>query len=323
VAYAETCAAIASVMLAWRLLLATGEQRFADLIERTSLNGLLSGLALDGRGFFYSNPLHVRHGADAESGGPTSTRRRAWYPCACCPPNLMRFLASFPDLVATVDPGGLAIHQFVSGSIETDAPFGHVRLETRTDYPWDGVIDVEVVDAPGTEWALAVRVPAWCREGSVTVNGQQQRIEAGGEVTLTRPWRAGDRMRIDLVMSVRFTAADRRVDAVRGTVAVERGPLVYVVEEVDLPAGATLDGIELDTSAPPALAPLDPALPGVTLLDVAVAVRRPMSADGWPYREAATRDRAVGRSATIRAVPYFVWGNRGPGGMRVWLPRPD
>lgn len=323
-AYAETCAAIASVMLAWRLLLATGEPRFADLIERTSLNGLLSGLALDGRGFFYANPLHVRSGDEAEAEGPTSTQRRGWFPCACCPPNVMRFLASFPDLVATVDAGGLALHQFVSASIATDSPFGHVRLETRTDYPWDGALDIEVTEASGAEWTLAVRIPAWCREGSVTVDGEPRPLGAGAtELTLARAWRPGDRVHFQLEMPVRYTAADPRVDAVRGAVAVERGPLVYAIEEIDLPAGVTLDGMELDVSERPELAQPDPALPHVTLLDVPVRVRQAAEVAGLPYRDVAARDPATDRAATVRAVPYFAWGNRGPGGMRVWLPRSD
>jgi hypothetical protein len=323
VAYAETCAAIASVMLAWRLLLATGEQRYADLIERTSLNGLLSGLGLDGMAYFYANPLHVRRADGPGTRGPTSTRRRPWYPCACCPPNLMRFLATYPDLVATVDPAGLAIHQFVGGTIEVDAAFGHVRLDMRTEYPWDGTLGVTVVDAPGGEWTLSTRAPAWCRAGSVSVGGDVTPIEPGtGEVSLTRPWRNGDEMRIALEMPVRLTMPDRRIDAIRGTVAVERGPLVYAVEEADLPVGATLETIEADPATPPGIAAPDPALPGMTVVDVAVRVRDSDAPDGWPYRPASA-PAVVPRSATVRAVPYFAWGNRGPGGMRVWIPRPD
>jgi len=322
-AYAETCAAIASVMLAWRLLLATGEPRFADLIERTSLNGLLSGLGLDGRGFFYANPLQVRSGADPSASGPTSTRRRAWYPCACCPPNLMRFLATFPDLVATQADDGIAVHQLVTGSIVAEAPFGPVRLETRTDYPWDGAIEIRVVDAPAAEWTLAVRIPAWCQEGTVTVDGRTEPIIPGaGEVTLTRAWSAGDSVDIRLGMPVRYTAADPRIDAVRGAVAVERGPLVYAVEEADVPEGATLDSIEIDPSEPPALADPDPALPGMTLVDLPARIRSQADDHGWPYGDAAHRaSRDSAAPAMVRAVPYFAWGNRGAGGMRVWLPR--
>jgi DUF1680 family protein len=324
VAYAETCAAIGSVMLAWRLLLATGEQRYADLIERTSLNGLLSGLALDGMGYFYANPLHVRHGDDDRTRGPTSTRRRPWYPCACCPPNLMRFLATFPDLVATLDPAGLAIHQFASGTIEADAPFGHVRIEMQTDYPWEGAIDVRVVDAPGGEWTLSARVPAWCRTGSVAVDGEVVPIEPGSDqVSFTRSWRAGDNLRIGLDMPTRITSPDRRIDAVRGTVAVERGPIIYAVEEVDLPARASLETIEVDLETQPGIAAPDPALPGLTLVELAVRVREQDEPGHWPYGEASARAVPAPRSTVIRAVPYFAWGNRGPGGMRVWLPRLD
>jgi hypothetical protein len=235
----------------------------------------------------------------------------------------MRFLATYPDLVATVDPAGLAIHQFVGGTIEVDAAFGHVRLDMRTEYPWDGTLGVTVVDAPGGEWTLSTRAPAWCRAGSVSVGGDVTPIEPGtGEVSLTRPWRNGDEMRIALEMPVRLTMPDRRIDAIRGTVAVERGPLVYAVEEADLPVGATLETIEADPATPPGIAAPDPALPGMTVVDVAVRVRDSDAPDGWPYRPASA-PAVVPRSATVRAVPYFAWGNRGPGGMRVWIPRPD
>jgi DUF1680 family protein len=324
VAYAETCAAIASVMLSWRLLLATGEQRYADLIERTSLNAVLPALGLDGRHFFYANPLQVRSGEAGESRGPTSTRRRPWFPCACCPPNLMRFLATYPDLVATLGDGGLAIHQFASGAIETDAPFGRVRLDVDTAYPWSGTIDLTVADAPGEAWTLALRVPAWCRAGSVSVGDEEPRpIEAGaGELALTRRWARGDHLRLELDMPPRITAPDPRIDAVRGTVAVERGPLVYAIEQADLPDGATLDSVAVSPSAIPELAGADARLPEITLVEVPARIRAADDAPAdWPYRDvAAGPNGGDGRPTRLRAVPYFAWGNRGPGGMRVWIP---
>lgn len=321
-AYAETCAAIASVMLAWRLLLATGEARYADLIERTSLNAVLPGLSLDGTHFFYANPLHVRSGGAKESQGPISTRRRPWFPCACCPPNLMRFLSVFPDLVATVDDSGLAVHQFATGTIEVEAPIGHVHLRIETDYPWSGSIGLTVVDGPGQPWNLSARVPAWCRGASVTIDGDARSIDpVRGTISISRMWRPGDQLQIELAMPARITSPDARIDAVRGTVAFERGPLVYAVEEADLPGGATLETIEADVSATPMLAPVDPTLPGIALLDLHIRAAEPPEPDRWPYVDASeARPPAASQPETIRAVPYFAWGNRSPGGMRVWLP---
>ena len=320
-AYAETCAAIASVMLSWRLLLATGEPRFADLIERTALNAVLPGLALDGTGFFYANPLHVR-GVTEDVEGPVSSRRRPWYPCACCPPNLMRFLATLPDLVAARDENGIVIHQYCEARIATDTAAGPVGLRVDTAYPWTGEVEVTVEDTPQAEWTLSLRVPAWCRSGAIEMGGQRRPLDPGaGQVTLRRRWDAGDRVRLELDLPPRLTAPDPRIDAVRGTLAIERGPLVYAVEEEDLPAGATLDSLVVDATAEPSEAPAHPDLPGVTILEVPGHISAGGIGDGWPYTDLRagaaepTRDRV-----RVRAVPYFAWGNRRSGGMRVWIP---
>lgn len=194
-AYAETCAAIASVLWSWRLLLATGEARFADLIERTLYNGVLVGVARDRSEYAYANTLHG------------TTRRRPWFDCACCPPNLMRLLASLHHYLATEDERGVTIHQYATGTIG-----GDVRVQT--DYPWDGRIRIEA-DRP-----VRLRVPAWSR--TARLNGRPVGpgyVDAGvGELTL------------DLDMSVRVIDADPRIEAIRGCIAQERGPLVLCRE---------------------------------------------------------------------------------------------
>ena len=194
-AYAETCAAIASVMWNWRLLLATGEARFADLLERTLYNGVLAGVSLDGAAYAYENPLHA----------PDGVTRRPWYECACCPPNLMRTLAALPRYFATRDDHGVQLHQYATGS------FGGVKV--HTDYPWGGRIEIEA-DLP-----VRLRVPAWCT--NATLNGRPVApgyAQADGAATL------------ELQLPPRVTEADRRIAATRGCVAIERGPLVYCLE---------------------------------------------------------------------------------------------
>jgi DUF1680 family protein len=329
-AYAETCAAIGSVMLAWRLLLATGEGRFADLIERTSLNAVLAGIALDGRHFFYSNPLQRRAGtALVAAGSAAATSRSPWFACACCPPNLMRFLATMPDLVATTDERGVQIHQFAGSEIEARVRGGDVRLQMRTDYPWAGRVDIEVLEASGAPWTLTVRVPDWCREVRADVEGSPLAIAAGAPISLERPWRPGDRMRIDFEMSPRATLPDPRIDAVRGTVAIERGPLVYAIEDRDLPAGTPLESleVELPLEAVPARPAPGELGPGIVPLTVSARVRPSSPGPAWPYRaadaDAADGSRATADGLTVHAVPYLAWGNRGGAGMRVWIPVRD
>jgi DUF1680 family protein len=307
-AYCETCAAIGSIMWNWRMLLVTGESRFADLLERTLYNGFLSGLSLDGESFFYMNPLQSRNGE----------RRHRWNPVACCPPNVMRLLASLHHYLATVTETGVQLHQYASSTIRTAVPAaGPVELAVETGYPWSGSVTVEVVACGGAEWTLSLRVPAWAR-GAVV----DSRPVAPGYAELTRRWRSGDRVVLELDVSPRLTAPNPRIDAVRGCLALERGPVVYCFEAGDLPAGADLADVALQREGELAdsgqLAPLG----GVPAVSVAGVVR---DLDGWRQIEYVdVRELpvdGVAAPARLVAVPYFTWANRGDGGMRVWLPR--
>src|SRR5450759_1544270 len=322
-AYAETCAAIGSVMLAWRLLRATGEVRFADLIERTAYNAVLPGLAFDGTHFFYSNPL-MRRSAGAELlDGPAPTRRANWFPIDCCPPNLMRFLASFPDLAATVSERGLEIHQYVTGSLDAPINGGVVRISTETNYPWEGVVHVTVDESVAEAWTLSLRVPEWCPRATVNL-GTERLAESGpGIIELTRGWAVGDQLTLEMVVSPRATAPDPRIDAVRGTIALERGPLVYAVEDADLPDGKSVESIEV------AEAPIleetfqsEPGLEELTWISLDATLRNDEPGPIWPYRNLQTgrASLAGGQRIRVRALPYFAWGNRAELGMRIWLP---
>ena len=311
--YGETCAAIASVMWSWRMLLATGAARYADLIERTLFNGFLAGLALDGSGYSYVNPLQVRdeHHDPVERGA----RRRRWYECACCPPNVMRLLASLQHYVATTDAAGLQLHQYASGRFGAG-----VAVEVRTGYPWDGRIEVEVVDADGREWTLSLRVPAWAAGARLVVQGEERDPGAPGDYArVRRRWARGERVLLELPMAPRLVAPHPRIDAVRGCLAIERGPLVYCLEHADAPAGARLDDLVLDASAPLRDVARPELLGGV----VAVAARgahRPASGDGWPYTSPPVAAAGAAEPLSLLAVPYALWGNRGDGPMRVWTP---
>ena len=306
-AYCETCAAIASIMWNWRMLLVTGESRYADLLERTLYNGFLSGMSLDGESFFYVNPLQSRNGA----------RRHNWNPVACCPPNIMRLLASLHHYLATATEAGVQLHQYASSTIRACPASGPVELGVDTGYPWSGRVAVEVVSGNDAEWTLSLRVPAWAR--AAILDGHP--VEPGGYASVTRRWRAGDTAVLELDVTPRFTAPNPRIDAVRGCLALERGPLVYCFEELDLVPGARLDDVAVDATVDPVDAgPVEP-LGGVPAVAVAGVVRDP---DGW--RDVAYRDvrdlPSAGATVPARlvAVPYFTWANRGEGAMRVWVP---
>jgi len=301
-AYAETCAAVASVMLAWRLLLATGEAGYADAIERTMYNGVLPGISLEGTLFFYTNPLQRRTHRASEPGG--HGERTPWNACACCPPNVMRLLSSWQQYVATSHDGGVQIHQYASADIRADLPGGEVVLSTRTGYPHDGHLSVQIGQTPDAPWALSLRVPGWSRSATLT-DPAGTRPVGPGEVVIERAWAAGDTVELALDMPVRLTEPDPRVDAIRGCVAVERGPLVYCVESADLPAGHELEDLVFDAGRSPAPADRTDVGPGSF-----VGVDVPLNRRG-----------AAADSMVARAIPYYAWANRHAGAMRVWIPR--
>ena len=316
--YCETCAAIASVMFSWRMLLVTGEARYADLIERTLYNGFLSGLSLDGQRYIYANPLQVREG-HLSGGTDQDYARKPWFKCACCPPNVMRTLASLEHYVLISSADEVRLHQYISGRYSGSVGEGETTLEVETDYPWNGRVRVVVVSVPKGRWSLVLRVPHWADYPSVRVNGEQlPGAVVDGWLPIERDWKPNDEVVLDLPLEPRFTRADPRVDADRGLVALERGPLVYCIEAVDHP-GQRLDDLVIDPHSAPELAGSVGQLGPVPTLRLG-ATRRSRSQDSWwPYTAVSSSPESSAGSTTLTAVPYYAWGNRGEGPMRVWL----
>lgn len=327
-AYSETCAGIASVLLAWRLLLATGDVRYSDLIERTLYNVVATSPGHDGCSFFYANTLHQREpGAvpdpDVASARAAGTLRSPWFTVSCCPTNVARTFASLAGYLATADEHlgqqGLQLHQFADADVRTElVGGGHVALGVHTDYPWTGTVTVRVEESDGRPWRLAVRIPPWA-DGGVLACGDDRRTVGPGYAVTERAWRPGDEVRLDLPMRPRWTRPDPRIDAVRGSVAAERGPLVYCAESVDQDPSVDLAAVAVDASAPP----VDDPTAGDTDLGIPLTcAAREVGAtgSGWPYGPGATTGPAAAEDVRLTLVPYHRWGNRGPASMRVWLP---
>lgn len=325
-AYGETCAAIASIHWGWRMALLTGAARYSDLVERTLFNAFLAGVSLDGRTWFYVNPLQVRDG-HTDPGGDKSARRTRWFRCACCPPNVMRLLASLEHYLSSTDGHGIQLHQYAQGTYRGDVLSAPASVTVHTDYPWHGRITVTIGDTPaGQPWTLSLRIPQWCTEFTVQTPDQAGGQAGGDEKTappddgwlrLTRAWTPGERVTLELGLAPRLTRPDPRVDAARGCVAIECGPLVYCLEQVDQ-AGGGLDGIVIDTARPLTAKQRPDLLGGVTTI-VASGYRRAIPAGGWwpyPSRD-ASRDLYP---IQLTAVPYYAWANRDAGAMRVWIP---
>ena len=318
--YCETCAAIGSVMFSWRMLMITGESKYADLLERTLYNGFLAGLSLDGERYIYANPLQVRDGHVA-SGDDGDYVRVPWFRCACCPPNVMRLLASLEHYVLLSDDSTLALHQYATGTYTAGVGGGEAVLDVATDYPWDGAVRVRVDATPASAWTLALRVPGWAEQVEVRVDGEvAAAVPVDGWWRLERAWQEGDEVLLQLPLEPRLTAADPRLDSARGAVAVERGPLVYCLEGVDH-AGHRLDDLVLDVSAPLRTTAEDGALGRIVRVKARGATRPRPATGWWPYaRVSPGGPTPTGEPVTLSAVPYFAWGNREQGAMRVWVP---
>jgi hypothetical protein len=288
-AYAETCAAIGGFMWNWRMLLLSGDAKYADWMETALYNGILSGVSLDGETYFYQNPL-------AERGGH---RRQPWFGTACCPPNIARLLTSLAGCLATTSDEGVALHHYIGGVIEA----GETTLLVATRYPWEGQVRITVGRAAPGEWALRLRVPSWCERATVTVNETPFEAERdGGYLVLRRAWMAGEVVDLDLAVSVRKVEGDPRVSATANHVAFARGPLIYCLEGADRHARDVF-GIAFEPSAYLTSQEAPGLLGGVVVL-AGMATRPP----GPPVVE----------RFPVTLVPYYAWANREPSPMQVW-----
>jgi len=310
-AYCETCAGIASIMANQRLLLATGDARYADAVERTLYNVLATSPSTDGHGFFYANPLQVREAGmemptDEVCHRSDSSLRAPWFDVSCCPTNVTRTLASLGAYLASQTGDAIQLHQWAPSTVAADLNAGRVRLSITTTYPLDGHITVRIDEAPSEPWTLGLRVPAWASDATLSYRDTTSEVSAG-YATLTESFTPGDTVQLDFTVAPRWTYPDPRVDAVRGQVAVECGPVVQALESVD--AKVDLAGVAVDVATPPV------ARDGRIWVNLAQVD----DATNAPWRS----DAAVGYGPAhqVPLVPYHNWGNRGPSTMRIWLPR--
>ena len=304
-AYAETCAAIANALWQHRMFLLTGEAKYIDVLERILYNGFLSGVSLSGDRFFYPNPLAADGKTKFNQGHAT---RAPWFRTSCCPVNVVRTMPSIPGYVYAVRDGELYVNLFVQGEARVELSGAPLVVRQRTRYPWDGDVEIEVDPGARRELTVLVRIPGWARNRPVPTNLYRYVGEAPGEpevrvngspldldldrgyVRIRREWAPGDRIGLRLPMPVRLVAAHEAVEADRGRLAIERGPLVYCVEGID--NGGRVDHIRVSRAARFSTEHRPELLGGVTVI------------------------RWDGHTA----VPYYAWSNRGEGPMAVWLP---
>jgi DUF1680 family protein len=317
-AHNETCASVGNVLWNWRMLQVTGEARFADVLELALYNGCLAGISLDGKRFFYVNTLRQLDRMPVEL--RWSRTRQPFISCFCCPPNLVRTIAEAGAYAYGQSDRGAWVHLYGGSVLDTElAGGGRLKLTQQTDYPWDGRVKITVDAAPARAFSLLLRVPGWARGASLRLNGAPERrpLRPGTYFEARRSWSAGDVLELDLPLRARLMQAHPLVEEARNQVAVQRGPIVYCLESVDLPKGVTVADVVL-----PAKVELRPRfegglLGGVTVLEGKAAAVAEAPWSGELYRELAP---AAPKAFDLKLVPYYAWGNRGPSEMTVWVP---
>jgi DUF1680 family protein len=317
-AYGESCAAIGNMMWNWRMLAATGDAKFADVIERALYNGINSGMSLDGTMYCYRNPL----GFDPSGGDQI---RNAWYDTTCCPPNLERTFASLPGYFYSTSKDGLYLHLYDNSQLDWHLEDGTgLKVVQKTNYPWDGTVDVTVTPAKPTDFIFYLRVPGWSAGTRVTINGKPVLGARPGQyLALRRRWSSGDTITVKFNMTPQVIEANPRVVEDYGRVAVQRGPLVYCLEQLDQPDGVPLFDVSLDVRQEVSSKFHEEfhndVLGGIVELKHPGAIHEKSASHGALYRP-YTADAPNARQVELKFVPYYAWANRAATPMQVWTP---
>ena len=327
-AYAETCASIGLVFFARRMLEIKADRKYADVMERALYNGILSGMALDGKSFFYVNPLESLPEACHKDERKFHVKpvRQKWFGCACCPPNIARLLSSIASYAYTEAEDSLYVHLYMGSVLEKDCGGKKLDLRITSDFPWDGKVTAEVNAEAPTACRIAFRIPGWCRdytingkkglrEGeSVTENGETRTVK-DGYLIIDRVWEGGEKLELEFPMEVRLMQADGRVREDIGKAAVMRGPVVYCMEEADNGKNLHLCSLAADP-APEAKAEEKLGKRMVTVTTKGKRLVMQPEEAGELYQEYS---RPEYEEVQLQWIPYFAWANRGEGEMQVFI----
>jgi len=317
-AYAETCAAIGMVFWAQRMLQMEQDGKYADVMERALYNGVLSGISLDGKRYFYVNPLEVwPEEADRRIDlQHVKSERVPWYGCACCPPNIARLLASIGEYIYTCNDHEIFVNLFIGSEAEFKMNGSTIRLKQEGGYPWDGSIAFTIDETQASEFTLALRIPGWCKNAGIRINESSVNYNdclSNGYCKITRRWNKGDRVVLSLQMPVELVRSNPQLRENAGKVAIQRGPIVYCLDEAD--NGKNLQDISLPEDASFIAEFDEKLLGGVTVIKGRGLRTDETIWDGELYTTAEIKTR----SAEVTAVPYYCWGNREPGEMLTWI----
>ncbi len=315
-AYTESCAAIGNMMWNWRLLTASGDARYVDVIERALYNGVNSGMSLNGTMYCYRNPLEL-------TADPNDKIRNPWYETTCCPPNLERILASLPGYMYGISDEGVYVHLYHDSTLGWQLADGTgLKLTQSTKYPWNGAVEITTEPQRPAEFTLFLRIPGWSHGTKVTAAGQALSDAKPGEyLAIRRTWKPGDRVRLEFSMEPQYMAANRNVSDDVGKVAVQRGPLIYCLEGMDQKVDNLAD---VTVTGPPdklqATSFLPDVLGGIVQIKAPGVVAANPSSQAPLYHPLQPQAAASGRRTELTFIPYYTFRNREVTGMEVWVP---
>jgi DUF1680 family protein len=318
-AHNETCASVGNVLWNWRMLQLTGDAKYADIMELTLYNGMLSGISLNGKNFFYTNPLSVSDDLPFQQ---RWSKDRVGYIAYsdCCPPNVIRTIAEVSNYAYNIGNKGVYVNLYGGNNLSTKLKDGSaIKLSQTTDYPWNGKININITEAPAKPFSVFLRIPGWCTNGAhVIVNGKPStvRLIPGEYAELNRKWHNGDKIELLLPMPVKMLEANPLVEETRNQVAVKRGPIVYCVETAGIPKNTKLFNLSLSSKG--ILTPQKITIDNSDIM--ALTGKASLEDVNWKNKLYNDITSKATKTVNIQLIPYFAWDNRGKGEMETWIP---
>ena len=320
-AYNETCANLCNAMFSSRMMAIKDESRYADIIELVLYNSGLSGISVEGKDYFYSNPLRMVNNSrnyDSHADVTESPVRQPYLECFCCPPNLVRTICKSSGWAYNLSENGVAVVLFGGNNLDTTMLDGSpLKLSQDTDYPWKGIVKITVEECKNSAFEIKIRIPKWAVGSTLKVNGEDAGVTIlpGNFAAITRVWKAGDVILLDMPMEVTLVEGHNRIEEVRNQVAVKRGPIVYCIETPDLPKGTSILDIYYNAKTPMTAVHKNDFLGGVTIIETELLARTGKNNDMY---QTVTKPNFT--TFKTQLIPYFVWSNRGQAEMTVFIP---
>lgn len=318
-AHNESCANIGNMIWNWRMLEITANARYADVMEQTLYNSILSAVSLDGRRFFYTNPLAVNHDLTYDLRWSKDREEYIAY-CNCCPPNVARTVAEVNNYIYTTSENGVWCHMYAGSTLNTKLASGsEISLEQTTNYPWEGDVKITINKAPRNAMSVFLRIPGWANGSLISINGNVEAIETNPSTyaEINRKWKKGDVIELHMPMEAKLIQANPLVEETRNQVAVQRGPIVYSIESPDMPEGIRIFDIAIPADIK--LTPKAVVIAGtkLTALEGEVLLMPKQEWKNTLYQEVSNK---APKKMKIQLIPHFAWNNRGASEMSIWMP---